>query len=221
MAVSYIPTRDTDLDDWANNFQTRIAASPGTFGLITADATAITAAYTSWHAAYLVAIAPSTRTPVSISAKDDQKVGLLDILRPYAVTVSLNAGVTAADKIAVGVNPRTSGLTPVAAPTSVPVLSLIGATFLQHLLRYRDTGAPSTSRSKPVNVTQIQIFAATSMTVISDPSTLPLKIIATKVPVTVTWDSSERGKTAYYAARWQTRRGLFGPWSDISAIVVA
>lgn len=220
MAAPYIPTRDADLDDWATNFTTRLTASPGTYGLIAADATAVASVVTTWHTAYLVAIAPSTRTPVTVQAKDAARIGMLDVIRPYAVGISLNAGVLAADKIAIGVNPRTTGPTPVPAPSTLPVISLISAQHLLHLLRYRDQDAPSTSRRKPANVTQIQIYGAVSATVISDPTTLPLRTIATKVPVTIAWDSADVGKTAYYAARWQTRTGLVGPWSVISAIVV-
>lgn len=221
MPVSYIPTRDTDLDDWASNFSTKITASPGTYGLISADAVAIAAVFATWHTAYLAAIAPATRTPVAVQAKDTAKVGLLSVVRPYAVGISLNQGVLPSDKIAVGVNPRTSTPTPVVAPTTYPVISLIGATYLTHLLRYRDEGAPSTSRAKPADVTQLQIYAAVSTTVISDPTTLPLKAIATKVPVTVSWDASDLGKAAYYSGRWQTRTGLVGPWAPIQPIIVA
>lgn len=220
MATSYLPTRDADLVTWANNFSTLLTASPSTYGLIAADATAVAAAVGPYVAAYAVSQAPETRTPVTVSDKDTAKINMLDVVRPYAVGISLNAGVLTADKIAIGVNPRTAGLTPIVAPTSAPVVSLIGATYLQHLLRYRDEGAPSTSRAKPVNVVQIQIFAAVSATVISDPETLPLKTTATKVPVVVEWDSSDQGKPAYYASRWITRTGLVGPWSTITPIIV-
>jgi len=221
MPVPYIPVRDADLADWAANFSTKITAAPGTYGLIAADAVAIAAAYTAYNTAFMVAIAPATRTPVTVQAKDTAKIGMLAVLRPYAVGISLNAGVLPSDKIAVGVNPRTSTPTPVAAPTTYPVVSLIGATYLNHLLRYRDEGAPSTSRAKPANVTQLQLFAAVSATVVSDPATLPLKLIATKVPVSVAWDSSDLGKTAYYSARWMTRTGLTGPWAPITPMIVA
>lgn len=220
MPLPYIPTKDTDLDNWLANFSTLITASPGTYGLITADALAIAAAVTNWSAAYTAAINPPTRTPVSVAAKDVEKINVLAIARPYAQTISLNAGVAVDDKIAVGVNPRTSTPTPIPTPTSVPVISLISATFLQHLLRFRDEGAPATSRSKPFGVLQMQLFAAASTVLVTDPSILPLKAVATKVPVVVAWDSSDRGKTAYYAARWITRTGLAGPWSDILSIIV-
>lgn len=220
MAGPYIPPKDSDFDDWLSNFSTKLTASPGTYGMLAADAVAVASIYTVWHTAYLVAIAPSTRTPVTVQNKDNQKIAALVLVRPYAITISLNQGVLSSDKLAIGVNPRTTGPTPVGPPTTLPVLSLISATHLIHLLRYRDQDAPSTSRAKPPNVTQIQIYGAVSATVVSDPATLPLKTIATKVPVQISWDSGDVGKTAYYAARWQTRRGLAGPWSVISAIVV-
>lgn len=221
MASPYIPVRDADLNNWASNFSTSITASPGTYGLITADAVAIAASYTAWFAAYALAINPPTRTPVTVADKDAAKIGMLAIMRPYAQQVANNAGVDVSDKIALGVNPRTNTPTPIAAPTSVPILSLIAATYLQHTLRYRDEGAPSTSRAKPVNVIQIQIFGAASATVLSDPTALPLLTTATKVPVVVTWDSGARGKPAYYTSRWINRNGLVGPFADITSIIVA
>lgn len=221
MAAPYIPVRDADLNNWASNFSTLITASPATYGLISADAVAIAASYTSWFAAYGLAINPPTRTSVTVADKDTAKISMLALMRPYAQQIANNAGVDVSDKIALGVNPRTNTPTPIAAPTSVPVLSLISATYLQHTMRYRDEGAPSTSRAKPVNVIQMQLFAAVSATVISDPTTLPLIATATKVPVVVTWDSSDRGKPAYYTARWINRNGLFGPFCDISNIIVA
>ena len=217
---SYIPSRDADLDFWALNFSSLIAAGPGTYGLITADATAITAAYTSWHAAYLLVTSPDTKTATTVAAKDVAKINLLALVRPYAIQISLNPGVSVDDKVALAINPRTNTPTPVPAPTSAPVLSLIGATYLQHTLRYRDEGAPATSRAKPPGVTAIEIYAATSATIVTNPELLPLKTTASKVPVVVSWDSSDQAKVAYYATRWITQRQLRGPWSAIQAIVV-
>ena len=64
--TSYIPSKDAQLDDWALNFKTLIAATPTNYGLVAADATAITNAYTSWHTAFLAATNPSTRTKATV-----------------------------------------------------------------------------------------------------------------------------------------------------------
>lgn len=221
MITNYIPSTDSEYADWLGNFSTQITATPNVYGLVAGDAVVIAAQNTAFQAAYAVSITPATRTSVTVAAKDIAKTNSLAIVRPYAIRISLNAAVLVSNKVSVGVNPRTSIPTPIPAPTSVPVLSLTSSTFLQSVLRYRDDAAPATSRAKPFGATAIQIFGVTSAAVVSNPDTLPLISMHTKVPVRLQWDSSDRGKTAYIAARWITRTGEVGPWSDILNVVVA
>ena len=61
----------------------------------------------------------------------------------------------------------------------------------------------------------------TSATIVTDPASLPFIGIQTKNPVAVNFSSADVGKTAYYAGRWVTRRGLVGPWSAIINFTVA
>lgn len=217
----YIPPKDADLANWADNFSDLITATPGVYGLMTADAVAIAAVVTPFLSAYSDAINPSTRTPVTVQAKDDARTDMLATVRPYAINVSLNAGVLTSDKIALGVNPRTSTPTPINTPSTNPVISIVAAYPLQHVIRFRDETSSPSVKAKPYGVTQIQIFAAVSATPITDPGELALKQIGTKSPALIPWDADDAGKLAYYAARWQTRTGLVGPWSTISAFTVA
>jgi len=216
----YIPPRDGELLTWADNFSALITASPATYGLSAGDAVAIASPVTAFDSAYSAAIDPSTRTPVSVQAKNDAKIDLLATIRPYAINISLNAGILSADKIAVGVNPRTSTPAPISAPTTSPVLSIISAPPLQHILRYRDEEASPSVKAKPYGVMQIQIYASVSVTPITDQNTLALKLVDTKSPLLVEWLPADAGKQAYYAARWVTRKGLTGPWSTIVAMTV-
>jgi len=217
---SYIPARDADLVNWSDNFSTLLTASPATYGLISGDAVAVAAANTPWQTAYTTAIDPSTRTPVAVQAKDDAKISMLATIRPYAQLISLNAGVLASDKIAIGVNPRTSSPTPISAPVTNPILAVVSTTPLQHVLRYRDESASPSVKSKPYGVLQIQIFCSVSATVITDQNALDYKGVATKSPFLLSFDPADAGKQAYYAARWITRRGLIGPWSPIVNLTV-
>jgi len=186
-----------------------------------ADAVAIAAPTTAFQNALDDASSPYTRTPVTIGIKDDAKIALLALLRPYAVQISLNAGVLSSDKIAVGVNPRTSTPTPIATPTTNPVIAIIAAYPLQHVLRFRDETSSPTVKAKPYGVTQIQVFASASTTPITDPALLAFKTVDTKSPTLISWLAGDAGKTAYYAARWQTRAGLVGPFSPIVSFTVA
>ncbi len=70
------------------------------------------------------------------------------------------------------------------------------------ILRYRDSASGVSSKAKPPGVTACQIFAAAAPTPITDPTLLPLKVLATKSPVVVHFDASEANLPAYFAARW-------------------
>ena len=212
---SYIPPRDADLANWANNFQTLITTNPGLYGLLAADAAVIAGVTQDFLDAYDTSIAGETRGPFSIAAKDAAKIDMLATVRPYGQQIANNAAVSTDDKIALGLNPRTNPPTPVAAPTTQPVLILITAASQQHFMRFRDAAALPTSRAKPAGVIQMQLFGSASDTVITDPTLLPLLSTPTKVPFSVAWQSGDVGKIAYYAARWATRTGLVGPWSPI------
>lgn len=217
----YIPAKDAALDNWANNFSTLITAGPGTYGLVAADAVTIAAAFASWHTAYQAAISLATRGPATVATKNTQRINMLAVLRPYAQTISLNAGVSPTNKTALGINPRTSTPTPITAPATNPVLTIDQALTLQHVVRARDSIASPSVKSKPYGVVQMQLFAATSTTPITDPALIPFKQVTTKSPLIVEWSSGDKGKIAYYTARWATRSGLVGPFSPIASFTVA
>lgn len=217
----YIPATDSGTASWSNNFSTLITANPATYGLVAADATAIAAIVATWATAYALVLSPSTKTPTTVSAKNTAKINLLAVVRPYAQTIALNAGVASSDKTALGLNPRTSTPTPITAPTTNPILSIISGTPLVQILRYRDSAASPSVKSKPYGVTQVQLFASASATPITDPSVLGYHAAKTKSPLQAVWQSGDVGKVAYYAARYITRTGLVGPWSPVVSMTIA
>jgi hypothetical protein len=218
----YIPTKDSAFDAWANNFATLIDANPPLYGLNSTDAAAIEAAYIQWNTAYLLVTSPSTKTRSTVAAKDTARITALATLRPYAQGIANNAGVTPANKTALGLNPRTSTPVPITAPTTNPVLTVTQSMSLQTVIRYRDSIASPSVKSKPYGVIQLQLFGVLSATPITDPTALQLLNVYTKSPLIQTWPAGSGGKTAYVAGRWLTKKGLIGPWSPIiSTTVVA
>lgn len=216
----YIPPKDAAYASWLANFATLIAASPMTYGLVASDATTISAANTSFQNAYALVTSPTTKTKDTVQAKNIARVDSLNTVRPYAINISLNPGVSASNKVALGLNPRTSTPAPVTAPTTYPVLTIPSAMALNLIVRYRDELASPSVKSKPYGVTQLQLYASTSATPITDPTLLAFQGVRTKSPTMLTFLSSQKGLTAYIAARWQTRTGLVGPWSAIINFVV-
>ena len=221
MAAPYIPPKEASLDAWALNFSTLLTASPATYGATAGDAANIAAFYATWHAAYLVTTNPATKTKPSVASKNAAKASLLANIRPLAQFIANNPGVTNANKEALGLNLHGStGPTPIPAPSTSPILAIIAATPGQMTLRYADQNTPD-KRAKAPGTAGLELHAATSATVITDPSTIPFVGVATKQPYALNWSSSDKGKTAYIAGRWVTGTGLVGPWSAIVTYIVA
>lgn len=217
----YIPSRDANLNNWLANFSTLVAASPATYGLVSGDATIITAAVAAWTASYTLVTSPATKTAETVSAKNTQKVDVLATVRPYAQTIANNAGVSSASKIALGLNPKTSPPVPITQPTTAPTMTAQSTSTAGTIIRYRDSTASPSVKSKPYGVVQMQLFALASVTTVTDPTTLLLQGVYTKSPLTAVMGSGAAGKTVYFASRWVTRKGLVGPWSSIISYVVA
>jgi hypothetical protein len=54
----------------------------------------------------------------------------------------------------------------------------------------------------------------------ADMDALPFKDMVTKTHYTIRFKPEEVGKKAYISLRWQTQKGLKGPWSPMQEIVV-
>lgn len=217
----YIPSRDADLNNWLANFSALITASPMTYGLLTTDATAIAAAVAAWVAAYTLVTSSATKTAQTVAAKNTQRVTVLSIVRPYAQTISLNAGVSSGNKIALGLNPRTSTPSPISPPASNPVLTLQSLGVFNAILRYRDSAASVSVKSKPYGVKLCRIYGKISATPVTDPTTLPLIETVTKSPFQLDLTGMTAGATFYCAAQWQVQSGGLSPFSPMLSFTVA
>ena len=232
----YIPARDSTLDNWSDNFQTLIAASPATYGLVAADATAITNAFTLWHAAYLlggsagsppVPLNPSTFTRVTVADKNSQKIAMTGLLRSYAAQIRINPGVSNADKTALGLNLPNNSPSPIGAPTTFPLLNLVSAGPGSHTVRFADSTTPSL-RKKPVGTVGMQLFRGVGTNPIVDVTLTSFLDQLTTQPYMSVFDVADRGKIATYFARWINRgrqaggaAALVGPWSSPVSLTVA
>jgi hypothetical protein len=209
------------LDAWAANFSTLLTAAPMTYGQDAGTALNVAMVYATWSAAYALVTSPATKTASTVSAKNIARTSMLAIIRPVAQEISLSPGVTAGNKTAIGVNPRTSTPGPITPPGSNPVLSIAQALPLQHIVRYRDSIASPSVKSKPYGVIQCQIFGAASATPITDPTLLPLIAVSTKSPFLITWPSGDKGLNAYYVGRWIIRKGAVSAYGPITSFTIA
>jgi hypothetical protein len=212
----YIPPKDADLLSFVNNFTTLIDAAPATYGLTPADAAIIDAAIAPFVADMDLVNSPSTKTAAVVSQKDTDKVNMLNVIRPYCQQISNNPGVASTDKIALALNPKTSTPSPIVAPVSNPILNLLSQLPGVINLTYRDSLTSPTSKAKPYGVIACMLYGRQSDTPIVDPTLLIHQDTMTKSPFQFTFpDPSLVGKTWYFAAVWQIRKGDQSPFSPI------
>jgi hypothetical protein len=217
---SYIPSQDAALKAWAENFDALITANPATYGLVPADAVSIDGFVDAFSAAYLVITNPATKTKPAVANKDGAKAAMLSIVRGYAQQIKLNQGVTNENKLALGLTLSDGTPTPIPAPSSNPILSVIGATMGQQTIRFADVNTPAL-RAKPFGAIGLQLFRHIGIAPISDPALATFNAFVTRQPYGVSFDNADNGKTCTYFARWQTRTGLVGPWSPPVSFTVA
>jgi len=219
MAAPYIPSKDADLADWSNNFSTLITAAPTTYGLVAGDATNISDVVDPFLAAYAIIVVPATKTVVTVADKNTTKFAMLSVVRGYAQRVAVNPGVSDSDKIALGLNLHGTPPTPVPPPTTIPLLSLLGATPLNFTLRYADELTPD-KRSKPFGAVRLDTFVKIDTAPKVDPEDSLYYGGFTKQPAFVTFAPEDAGKYATIWGRWATRKGDVGPWSaPVSQII--
>lgn len=216
----YIPSKDSLLRNWSDNFRNLIVATPGAFGLEAADAAIIDNYVDLYLTAYSLAVDPSTRTPSTVAEKDARRVALLDIVRPYAQSIKKNLGISNEQRTELGLNIDDLSKSPILAPASQPILAVVAAQALEHTLRFADTATPA-ARRKPPGAIGLQLFVAIAATGTPTVEDAEFKAFITRQPFAVEFLQADVGKTAWYWGRWQTARGLTSPWSDSASMTVA
>ncbi len=165
------PRKDSELVAWASNFSTQITATPTTFGLNAAQATAFAALYSALNSAYNRATNPNTNSKAAIIAKNNAKENLLngpggawelvDIVQAFPGTTDEIRG-----ELGLRIPDAPS---PIPAPTAAPdlsILSLLGRTVK---VRLRDQENPD-RRGKPEGVQGATVLYFVGENAPADPS---------------------------------------------------
>lgn len=218
MASSYLPQKLSEFQVWFLNFASLISGSPATYGLVAGDAASIQASYDAFAAAYAISTSPVTRSPTTVQDTITARNTSVQIIRAYGRLILANQGVADADKVALGLHLRDPVNTPVPAPLTNPMLTLVGATPGQITASYRDSAASPGVKAKPFGAATMQLFVQIGTVAPVTPGATPFQKVVTKSPFFVDTAAATPGQIAYVYARWATARGLVGPWSPMASM---
>lgn len=217
---SAIPQRDGDLDAYTLNWKTLLTATPATWGMLAGDATAITNAYNTFHAAYLLVTNPATRTHAQVVAKDIAKASMLVLLRDQYGIIKANPAVSDANKTTIGIRVSDPVPTPIPPPVTYPILTVVNSAPLEQDVIMHDSATP-TIRAKPAGVIGALVHRSVGVVAATDPLQIGFMGFFTRANFTGdVFDAADAGKIASYVARWTNAKGEEGPWSDIQTKIV-
>lgn len=220
----YFPSKLNLQAAWLINFAALLTATPAAFGLIAADATIVQTAVDDFETAYDAWNEPTTRTQVLVAAKDAALANAKAVVFPYAVRISLNAGVAEENKTAVGVTVRSTTRQPVPTPTAIPLIVLQSSNAGNVLITASNSETPG-KKAAPYGCSGFQLWYTVGTNAATDPAQLEFYGIVTRVPQSIPLGAGAIGKIVTVAGRYALRNGrggqsVNGPWSALQSAVV-
>jgi hypothetical protein len=137
----------------------------------------------------------------------------------YVGLLKRNPLVADTDLLSMGLPERHSGHsrhTPVPETYPNPAVVLPGPAVVE--IHFYDKG--STHRAKPAGVHGAEMAWAILDVLPTNWEELTLTTFNTHSPFRLSFELNQRGKTIYYALRWQNNRGEPGPWGQIHNVII-
>jgi hypothetical protein len=217
---SSIPRKDADFDTAQNVIVATANANRTQWGLdsewLDND---LLPKKAEWKVAWAAYENPATRNPSITFAKNEKRKKYEKVLRQLVKNLQCNTHVTPDDLHGMGIliPPSTHTDAPVEkyAPDSDTDTSTIGRLifhFFEKGSRHR--------KGKPAGQHGAELRWSLSETPVTEWNELAHSEIDTNSPFTLVFENDQRGKTVYFALRWENTTGKKGPWSEIRSAII-
>jgi hypothetical protein len=217
-SVDYLPKQDQAFLVWALNFTTQLAGMLVRVGFPEAVFQELMALRDVFSEKLTTAEAPVTRTKSAVQAKNDARKAfekfLRQVIREY---LTYNHAVTNVDRDNLGLPIHKSGRTPTPVATIFPWVQVI-VTLIRHL-RF-DFGGVEGSKAKLEGQHGMELVGRIGGEKPAGIHELTLSYFDTHTPLVIGFEEGNRGKTFWFAVRWENTRGEKGPWSEIRSAVI-
>jgi hypothetical protein len=177
-------------------------------------------AFQNFDAAFKIWKNPETHTPIAVKALEEAEKVFKVSFRTLGGSLKSSPLVTAADLEAMGLPARHSGGgTPAPIATEPPdsdvdtsVIGRLGINFFKKGHGHK--------KGKPAGQHGAEIRWMISDTPPTRWDDLLHSDIDTHTPFTLEFENDQRGKTVYFALRWENTAGKKGPWSEIRSAMI-
>jgi hypothetical protein len=212
MITLSFPTTDSGLLAWSQNVLDLITPAPAMYGLVAADVTTYQAVH-DIYASALAACDPPQRSKSAVVAKNAARTNLKNAATLLANKIYASPTVTDAQKVELGMPPRSSP-SPIPAPGTEPVINVVSTNGWTVRIRLRD--AEGSSRGKPAGTIGASVFSYVGPTAPPDLASWKFEGSTGRVNKIDVQFSEElaSGTKVWFTAFWFNGRKQSGPATE-------
>jgi hypothetical protein len=217
--IDFIPRADNLFLIWLKTLLAYVQTKLGLWNIPQAPVNELQTLTATFETALATAENPVTRTKVTVQVKKDARKTVESKIRIFLKAyVTYNPAVTDADRDAMSLPIHKTTRTDVPIPTTTieAEVSLPSPGVVE--ISFHD--AKSEHKAKPAGVHGAEIAWAILDTPPVDWRELTHSTFDTHTPQRLMFDGADRGKTLYFALRWENMRGEKGPWNDIQSTII-
>ena len=215
---NYVPRNNADFNNWFKNMtqyvsQKAAGSSPEWDHILKREQDALNAAYADWYTHYAPTLKPHTSDLTD--ARNEARARAEKVIRPFVQRNLYCDPVTNADRIYLGLPVRDSTRTGRITVDEEAEWSFEIRGILQVHAHFKVFGAQNRAKPEKYNCVAAYEVRDVSEPPPERPEDLKRHVNASRTPVTITFDETERGKKVYMAMAWQNDRKIVGKWSAI------
>jgi hypothetical protein len=173
----------------------------------------------NWEAAWAAYENPATRTPSITFAKNEQRKAYEKLLRLLVKNLQSNTHVTPDELRSMGIVIPSPFKTPAPVADLAPDMDVDTSVIGRLSIHFFEKGNRH-KKSKPAGQHGAEIRWSFRDTPPTRWDELMHSEIDTNSPFTLQFENDQRGKTVYFALRWENTRGKKGPWSEIQSAII-
>jgi hypothetical protein len=217
---NFIPSREVDFFIWQGVFMTGASSRYKVLGISDNVWKELLDLQSDYRNKYHIAENPETHTPGAVERRKEARKGyearLRIVIKGY---VTYNPTVTDDERKDLGLPVHKTGHTPSSVADDAPDLEVDISTIGRLIIHFFMRGGRH-KKGKPAGQHGAEVGWMIGDTPPARWEDLTHSAIDTNSPFTLSFENDQRGKTVYFALRWENTRGEKGPWSDIMVAII-
>jgi hypothetical protein len=219
MGADYIPQGDSTFLTWVKNLFAYLVIHAIDWNI---DPTTWMHIYPPMTTAYEDALTKAkdpNRGTADVLLKNETRDVLKTAMRKYVNEhLKYNSLIGDDDRKRLGLSVRDTKPTPAPDPTTFPVAAVKHPS--PGVIEIHVTDSESGRKAKPAGIHGFELAWGILETPPADWGQLSHSSFCTRTPLRLTFSGNERGKTLYFALRWENTRGVKGPWTEILNAII-